>query len=131
MCFANMKLSELELHFLHQIEEAEEDLFLFENEVRLHFCKSGARREDIVKKAKESLRSLYSQALIELVEIEYKEIKPNHYEPVSQTILPDSAFETFLDDESNWEKEYSFKSNIRCYLGPTEKGIKTLDVFNT
>lgn len=121
------KLSEIEVHFLNEFEETDEDLYLLEIDVRCHFCDSGTPKERIRNIAKQTVESLVSKKLIELNKVHYEEVGPGTYVVAKAERMPDTEIDPFLSDERNWSRNYAFQEKARCYFHPTKKGVEALD----
>ncbi len=97
-----MTLSELEIYFLHQFEESDEDLFQLEFDVKAHFninSSFSTIREITIR----TIRRLHTKKLIELYECNFKEVRTNYFELISMTKLPDRMVDLILNDNNNWD----------------------------
>ena len=126
-----MELSEIEICFLHEFEESDEDLYLLEIDVRLHFANDNDSPFEIRERVKNTIRNLYSKKLIELHECHYVEEKPGYFKVTSINKLPDSSVDEVLNNNKNWDKDYLFRQTKRFYFHPTKKGLEYLDALNT
>lgn len=126
-----MELSEIEMHFLHEFEESDEYLFLLEVDVKLHFAEDKNDAAGIRETVINTIKALYSKKLIELFECRYEETKPDHFEILSTTKMPESSVDEVLGDPGNWDKDYLCEQTVCFFFHPTEEGLKRLDEWQS
>lgn len=125
----NMDLSEIEMHFLHQFEESDEELFQLELDVKLYFSPEALNLKTIKKTVKSTIKKLYKKKLIKLYECHFQEVKANYFINIKIIELPDAMVDLVLEDEKSWDKDHLFRQKIRFYFHPTRKGIEYLNTY--